>query len=71
MLDQNEIRMSVKAQTTELDTSKSLICYFHVDSSWFFCFVLVFVGWFLLEGDWEQLNNCCIKPLLFPPLFLS
>lgn len=52
MLDQNEIRMSVKAQTTELDTSKSLICYFHVDSSWFFCFVLVFgllVGFYWRE----------------------
>lgn len=50
MLDQNEIRMSVKAQTTELDTSKSLICYFHVDSSWFFVLFWCLVCWLVFIG---------------------
>lgn len=35
LFDQNEIRMSIKEQTTNLDPFKSLICYFHADFFFF------------------------------------
>lgn len=51
LFDQNEIRMSIKEQTTNLDPFKSLICYFHAD--FFFIFL-------------DQLSNCIMKTLLSP-----
>lgn len=50
LFDQNEIRMSIKEQTTNLDPFKSLICYFHAD---FFFFL-------------DQLSNCIMKTLPSP-----